>query len=77
MEEERSFLLEFFSHDLQGSHGMSSLMAKALGGDIHGQRTKSITSFTWVFILGNTYLLCPLENHLHISKPTDVIPHKP
>lgn len=30
-----------------------------------------------VFILENPYLLCPLENHLHTFKTTDVIPLMP
>lgn len=33
MEEERSFLREFFSPALQGSHEMSRLMAEALGSN--------------------------------------------
>lgn len=47
----------------------------AVTPDIRRLRTKSIMSSTWLFILENTYLLCPLENRLHTPKPTDVIPH--
>lgn len=53
------------------------LKSWAVTPDIHGQRIKSIRLSMWLCILENIYLLCPLENHHHTSKPTDVIPLMP
>lgn len=34
-------------------------------------------SSSWLTVLGNTYLLCPPENHPHTCKPANIITRAP